>query len=121
MARKKSNIGKGSGRAKVLQMTSNSNMIKKLRSAINSKGCKLLYSTSEFYSEEQHRPITIYYIKEAQWDAERGRNRNVELFHSASQIQIVLFLRDYWYRLNNLDLPTDNEKWNEIRKKIENG
>ena len=102
-------------------MTSNTNMIKKLRAAINSKGCKLLYSTSEFFSEEQQRPITIYYIKEALYNEKTGRNQNVELFHSASQIQIVLFLRDYWYKLNNIPLPTDNEKWNQIRKRIEEG
>lgn len=102
-------------------MTSNLAMIKKLRAAINAKGCKLLYNTSEFFSEEQQRPITMYYIKEAVWDEKRGRNKNIELFHSASQIQIVLFLRDYWYKLNNIPLPTDNEKWNKIREKIEEG
>ena len=96
-------------------------MIKKLRAAINGKGEKLLYSTSEFFSESQQRPITIYTIKKAIWDEKRGRNKNVELFHSPSQIQIVLFLRDYWYRLTNQELPTDNETWNKIREKIEKG
>lgn len=102
-------------------MNSNTVMIKKLRNAINLKGEKLLYCTSEFFSEEQHRPITVYTIKKAVWDQKRKRNRNVELFHSASQIQIVLFLRDYWFNLNGYELPTDNEQWNEIRAKIEKG
>ena len=94
-------------------------MIRKLRSAINERGEKILYSTSEFYSEEQKRPITIYSIKKAVWDEKKGRNQNIELFHTTSQIQIVLFLRDYWYKLNNMKLPTDNKIWNKIRKEIE--
>lgn len=94
-------------------------MIKKLRGAINGKGEKLLYSTSEFFSEEQNRPITIYTIKKAIWDEKRGRNKNVELFHSASQIQIVLFLRDYWFKINGWELPEADDKWTAMRRKIE--
>lgn len=100
-------------------MNSNTVMIKKLRNAINNKGEKLLYNTTEFFSEEQQRPITVYIIKKAVWDDKRHHNRNVQLFQSSSQIQIVLFLRDYWYRLNGLELPVDNEMWNDIRRKIE--
>lgn len=100
-------------------MNSNTVMIKKLRNAINNKGEKLLYNTTEFFSDDQNRPITLYIIKKAIWDDKRHRNRNVELFHSASQIQIVLFLRDYWYKLNDLELPVDNEMWNDIRKTID--
>ena len=95
-----------------------STMIKKLRAAINGRGEKLLYNSTEFFSEEQNRPITVYIIKQAVWDSKRGRNQNIELFRSCSQIQIVLFLRDYWYKLNNIPLPTDNETWNKIRKEI---
>ena len=93
-------------------------MIKKLRSAINLKGERLLYNTSEFYSEEQNRTVTIYTIKKQVWNPKLQKNKNIELFHSTSQIQIVLFLRDYWYTLNGMELPTDNEKWNKIREKI---
>lgn len=98
---------------------SNSVMIHKLQQAINSKGDKLLYNTSQFYSEDQQRPITQYCIRKAIWDTEKHKNRNVELFKSTSQIQIVLFLRDYWYRINGWELPTDNEKWNKMRESIE--
>lgn len=96
---------------------SNSTMIKKLQTAINGKGEKLLYQTSQFFSEEQNRPVTVYHIKKAVWDEEKNRSRNVELFKSTSQIQIVLYLRDYWYRLNNIPLPTDNEEWEKIKEK----
>ena len=102
-------------------MNSNLTMIKKLRAAINSKGCKLLYSTYEFFSEEKNGPVTMYCIKQAVYNKKTGRNENIELFKSGSQIQIVLYLRDYWYKLNNIPLPTDNDKWNKIRKRIEEG
>ena len=99
---------------------SNSTMIHKLQTAINSKGCKLLYQTSQFFSEDQNRPVTMYHIKQAVWDEEKERNRNIELFKSTSQIQIVLFLRDYWYQLNGMPIPTDNPEWEKIKAKMNN-
>lgn len=98
---------------------SNTTMIHKLQNAINRRGEKLLFNRSQFYSESQQRPVTIYYVKKAIYDPSRNRNKNVELFHSTSEIQIVLFLRDYWFKINDWELPTDNETWNNIRKKIE--
>ena len=98
-------------------MASNSVLIHKLQRALNTKGMKILYSTSQFYSEEQDRPVTLYVIKRAVYDEQRGRNNNVELFKSTSQIQIVLFLRDLWYEVNGKEIPTDNEKWNEAKVK----
>lgn len=102
---------------------SNSVMIHKLQHAINDKGGNLLYNTTQFYSETANRPVTIYIIKQAQWSEERQRMINVELFSSTSQIQIVLFLRDFWYRINDWEVPTDNPIWEqakeEYRKKHE--
>lgn len=102
---------------------SNSVMIHKLQHAINDKGGNLLYNTTQFYSETANRPVTIYIIKQAQWSEERQRMINVELFSSTSQIQIVLFLRDFWYKLNNWEVSTDNPVWEqakeEYRKKHE--
>ena len=99
-------------------MASNTTLIRKLQTALNTKGMKILYSTSQFYSEEQNRPITMYVIKRAVYDEQRGRNTNVELFKSTSQIQIVLFLRDLWYEVNGKEIPTDNEKWNAVKAKV---
>lgn len=96
---------------------SNSTMIHRLQNAINGKGYKLLYTTTQFYSDDQDRPVTQYHIKQSIYDPEKGRNRNEELFNSTSQIQIVLFLRDFWYNINGKELPTDNEMWNDIKKK----
>ena len=99
-------------------MASNITNIKKLQHAINSKGENILYNTNQWYSESQNRPVTLYSIKKAVWDEDAQRMVNIELFKSASQIQILLFLRDYWFRLNGKELPTENEEWNEIRNKI---
>ena len=95
---------------------SNSTMIHKLQSAINDKfGQKLLYNKTQFYSERQDRPVTMYVLKKAVWDDNRKRNKYIELFSTTSQIQTVLFLRDLWYELNGWEVPTDNEEWNTAK------
>ena len=101
------------------QMASNSVMIHKLQQAINEKGQRILYSTSQFYSKDQNRPVTVYYIKQSVYDDETGKSKNVELFKSTSQIQIVLFLRDIWFEINGWEIPTDNEQWNKIKAKMQ--
>lgn len=97
-------------------MNSNSTMIHKLQMAINSKGERITYNTSQFYSVDQDRPVTKYIIKKAIPDEDNPRRTHtVELFSAYSQIQIVLFLRDYWFKLNGMELPTDNKMWNMLR------
>lgn len=97
---------------------SNSVMIHKLQRAINDNfGQKILYNKTQFYSEQQDRPVTVYVLKQATWDSEKKRNRNIELFSTTSQIQTVLFLRDLWYELNGWEVPTDNEEWNKAKAK----
>lgn len=97
---------------------SNSVMIHKLQRAINDNfGQKILYNKTQFYSEQQDRPVTMYVLKQATWDSKRKRNRNIELFSTTSQIQVVLFLRDLWYELNGWEVPTDNEEWNKAKAK----
>lgn len=97
-------------------MNSNQVMIKKLRNAINLKGYKITYSTTEIFLENQSFPSKIYTIKKAERQS-NGKNKYIELFKTYSQIQVVFFLRDYWYIINNIKLPTDNPEWNNIRKK----
>lgn len=96
-------------------MASNTVNIHKLQNAINMRGHKILYATSQFYSTQQDRPITIYQIKQAVVDEETKRTHTVELFKSTSQLQILLFLRDYWYEINGWELPTDNPMWEEVK------
>ena len=91
-------------------------MIHRLQQAINNKGYKILYSTSQFYSDKQNRPVTMYHIKQALYDEKTDKNKNIELYKSTSQIQIVLFLRDFWYEINGMEIPTDNEQWNAIKQ-----
>lgn len=98
-------------------MASNSVNIRKLQTAINQQGYKILYSTSQFYSQQQDRPVTVYQLKQAFWDEKKKRNCNVELFKSTSQIQILLYLRDLWYEINGWEVPTDNEMWEKIKQK----
>ena len=99
-------------------MPSNTTNIHKLQSAINRKGYKILYSTSQFYSSKQDRPVTMYILKQAVEDEETKRTHSVELFKSTSQIQILLYLRDLWYEINGWELPTDNPMWEEIKRKL---
>lgn len=96
-------------------MASNTAMIRKLQGALNQKGLKILYSTTQFYSEEQNRAVTKYHVRKSIFDEDKGRNVNVELFSSTSQIQIVLFLRDMWYEVNGMTVPTDNEDWKSAK------
>lgn len=98
-------------------MSSNSIMMHKLQSAINVKfNQKILCNRQQFYSVAQNRPVTTYILRRVLGDDSSGKNTSVELFRATSTIQIVLFLRDYWFYLNSWELPTDNETWNKIRE-----
>lgn len=102
-------------------MASNSTNIHRLQQAINAHGGKILYSTSQFYSTQQNRPVTVYHIKTAVYDEEKERNVNIELFKTTSQIQVVLFLRDMWFEMNGWEVPHDNEMWEKVKEDIKNG
>ena len=91
-------------------------MAKKLQNAINEKyNEKLLLNRTQWYSEEENRPVTLFVVKKSILDTERNRKYQIELFSTYSQIYLVLFLRDYWYKLNGWEIPKDNEKYlNEL-------
>lgn len=95
-------------------MASFAHLAKRLQSAINQRtGVKLLINTQQWYSQDKGRPITSYIIRQA-----TGENKNratVELFRTYSQVQMVLWLRDYWYELNGWEIPTNNETWEELK------
>ena len=92
--------------------------IKKLQSAINQKYDKhILINHTQFYSKEADKPIQLIIIKQAQCDEEKQKFRNIEVFSSSSDVQIVLWLRDYWYELNGWEVPTDNEKWVQAKER----
>ena len=91
--------------------------IKKLQKAINEKfDAKILLNKTQYYSKDSDRPLELLVVKRAIWDDEKQKFKNVELFSSASDIQIVLYLRDMWYELNEWEVPTDNEEWNKAKE-----
>lgn len=100
-------------------MKNNQAVIQKLQQALNARGEMILQRTTQFYSMEAKCPITIYYIEKAYWDEESHKTKKDELFHSTSQLQIILFLRDLLCLSRGESLPTDNEVWNEKRKTID--
>lgn len=96
----------------------NTRLLRKLQSAINSYSeDKILVSQNEWYSDKRKCPITSYVIKKAlpPDNILKGRKKTQELFTTTSQIQAVLYLRDYWYLLRGMEIPTDNEYWNMIK------
>lgn len=89
--------------------SSNSVMVHKLQVALNSKGYRILCNRTQFYSEQQNRPVTIYKISQAIYDEQTGRYKHEELFSSASEIQEVLFLRNLWYVVTGREIPKTNQ------------
>lgn len=91
--------------------------IKKLQRAINEKyDAKILINKTQFYSDNAQKPVELIVVKKAVWDDDKQKYKNIELFTSPSDIQIVLWLRDYWYTLNGWEVPTDNEEWNKAKE-----
>lgn len=93
------------------------NTAKKLQNAINvTFGLKLLINTTQWYSEEKRCLVTMYTLKQVT-NNEKGKRANIDLFKTYSTIQLTLFLRDYWYELQGLEIPTDNAIWEGIKAK----
>lgn len=92
-------------------------MINKLQKAINAKDGRIIINHTQFYSEQSKRAVGMYTIRQAFWHEERGRTESYELYSSYSQLQTVLFLRDYWYHMNHWKIPEDNEEWIAMREK----
>lgn len=92
-------------------------MIRKIQKACNVKfNTQLCYNVTQFYSEEQKREINRYSISKQITDGNTGKYSREELFGTYSLIKMVFFMRDYWYLLNGIELPNDNEEWVKMRK-----
>ena len=98
-------------------MAGYAHLAKKLQNAINQRsGAKLLINTQQWYSEDKGRAVTCYIIKQSTVPGKgKKRTKAIELFKTYSQVQMVLWLRDYWYELNGWEVPHDNETWEEIK------
>lgn len=93
-------------------------LIKKLQKAINLNFDKrILVNKTQFYSDKTDKIIEMIVIKQAVWNEDKHKIVNVKLFESSSDIQILLYLRDLWYKLNKWEIPTDNEYWEDVKKK----
>ena len=74
-------------------------IMKKLQRAILQKGLIVKIGTSQFYSKEQNRMITMYTLStRITYKNSRGerKERDYEIIKSASQIDIVKCLNDIW-------------------------
>lgn len=91
--------------------------IKKLQMALLMQGELILISTSQFYSVDKRKTVTRYHIKKQVQLENKNKSSQVELFNSCSQIQITLFLRDYYYEIMGYEVPHDNPIWEAAKKK----
>lgn len=91
--------------------------IKKLQQALLFKGELILITTSQFYSIDKHKVVTRYHVKKQIQSEEKNKSTQSELFSSCSQIQITLFLRDYYYEIMGFEIPHDNEIWEAAKAK----
>ena len=60
--------------------TSNTQMIYKLQFALNSRGMKILCNRSQFYSDKQNRPVTMYKVAQSIWVPETQRYTHKTIF-----------------------------------------
>lgn len=73
-------------------------IMRKLQRAILQKGLAIKIGTSQFYSPEQKRMITMYILStQISYRTKKGwREGNYEILRSASQIEVVNCLNDIW-------------------------
>lgn len=90
---------------------------KKLISALNARGYQLITTTREFMGKEG-QPHKYYIINKAVWNDTKHKYDSIEIYAATSMVRIVLYLRDMWYIENNIELPTDQAQWNQIRKEL---
>lgn len=90
---------------------------KKLIKAINTKGYTLTYGSKEFLGNDGkiHNYGTVYIAK---YNEARHRYDSVPIYSTPSTVRVVMYLRDFWFILNGMELPTDQELWNKIRKQL---
>lgn len=92
--------------------------IKLLQKALLQQGEIVLITTDQFWSVDKHKTVTKYHIKKQVQDTEnKNKSSKVELFSACSQIQITLFLRDYYYEIMGYEIPHDNPIWEQAKAK----
>ena len=91
--------------------------IKKLQKALQIEGELILITTTQFFSLEKGTTVTRYHVKKQIQSDDRYKSSQIELFSSCSQIQITLFLRDYYYEVKGYEVPHDNPIWEQAKAK----
>lgn len=92
-------------------------LIKKLKIAIRQKAnIKLLITTKEWFSEQKNVLMPYYIIYQYHYDPETKKAYQEELFRCGNKVQVLLFLRDYWYTLNGWEIP-NNDYWDEKKER----
>lgn len=74
-------------------------IVKKLQKAILQKGLVIKMGTSQFYSVEQNRLITMYILSTRVLEQKKNgewKYYDYEILRTASQIEIVNCLNDIW-------------------------
>lgn len=75
------------------------NIMRKLQRAILQKGLVIKIGSTQFYSVEQNRMITIHILSTRVMQKnqrDEWKERDYEILRSASQIEIVNCLNDIW-------------------------
>ena len=75
------------------------NIMRKLQRAILQKGIVIKIGSTQFYSAEQNRMITIHILSTRityRNTHEEWKEKDYEILRSASQIEIVNCLNDIW-------------------------
>ena len=98
-------------------MPSRVGQIKTFQRAFDSIGFPILYHTTQFYSTQQHRPVTQYHIKRVIIDEDTKRSGSEEIFNTYYQMYVIFFLRDLWDYLNGRQLDTTNSFWESYKQK----
>lgn len=96
---------------------------KALQNAIKKKyGYIITLSQQQFYSESLDRvlDVTDICLTVPKWtiDTKGRRNRTqrkIKLFSAGNRVQTCLFLRDVLYYLDKKEIPTNNQKWEDIK------
>lgn len=72
--------------------------MKKLQKAILSDGLIINVGTTQFYSEDQKRMITIYILstKISENTRDGWKEKKYEILRTASQVEIIKCLADIW-------------------------
>ena len=91
-------------------------MAYKIQNAIKRQyNINLLINTNQWHHKDKDTLINMYSVKQSFWDVDKKKHTTTDLYHTYSQIQLVLWLRDYWYTLNGWEPPTDNETWEKLK------